>query len=136
MQAIMDMIIALKTEVSELKSQRQVSPTPSQPDTSQLGFLLRDQNNRMKSLARDMTNIRGQMSAVAAAGGNRAANAQNIKQAMAAAEQDLKRHRDTVQNFYDHLDLSRVFNHSLTSNVADFLIALEQSLHFAKAGQK
>ncbi|KAK0725235.1 hypothetical protein B0H67DRAFT_641682 [Lasiosphaeris hirsuta] len=118
-QALNDSVGALRGEVSDLKIQVEQQKQQAPELISELKGLLMEQNIHISKL-------------VGLSGSKPAP--QNLRQAMAAAEQDMMKHRDTVQTFYH--GTGGASSRATTEATADFLLALEQGLMFAQGAKQ
>jgi len=138
---------ALRNEVSDMRADQKkqsqaeaVAPPPAQQSISpQIESLLREQNKHMERMARDMARLQSQVPTksteiVTATG--RQPQPQNIRQAMMAAERDLRHHLQLIRTFYDHMDGSLLMHRDTIKNAADLILCLEQSVRLSQAGQK
>ncbi|KAK3689553.1 hypothetical protein B0T22DRAFT_376881 [Podospora appendiculata] len=138
-QAIADSVKELRSEISDLKAQQQQQQQEQHKETPatvgpDLEGPIREQNDHIDRLAREMAQMRNSLAVSSAT----RPVPQNIRQAMAAAEQDLKHHRDIVQRFYDRMESSGSYgvSRAVTENAADLFLALDQGLQFAQLGQR
>lgn len=134
-QAVADSVRLLREEVSELKKQEAgrhaALPSPTIQHSAEIKNLLQEQNSRIDILVRDMANVQAHMSSSLP----RQAP-QNLRQALAAVEREIKAHLDVVQGFYHKLDGSHGPSRMVTERTADLLATLQQSVHIAQMGQQ
>ncbi|KAL2024887.1 hypothetical protein VTK56DRAFT_3586 [Thermocarpiscus australiensis] len=133
-QTMADSVKVLGDEVSELKKQasgqQPAVALSAEHSNAELKGLLQEQNSRIDGLAREMASMQTRMVSSLPK-----QSPQTLRQAMAAAERDLKHHLAAVQSFYYQLD-GRGANRSVTERTADFLATLQQSVHSAQVGQQ
>ncbi|KXX81059.1 hypothetical protein MMYC01_202780 [Madurella mycetomatis] len=134
-QAVADSVRLLREEVSELKKQaagqHAALPSLTTQHNTEIKSLLQGQNSRIDKLVRDMANMQTQMSSPLP----RQAP-QNLRQALATVEREIKVHLDIVQGFYHKLDGSHGASRMVTEQTADLLAMLQQSVHIAQMGQQ
>jgi ABC-type transporter Mla subunit MlaD len=135
-------IDALRKEVSDLKTQTPPpAPAPAQPDNQvtnntttthlEIEKMIQAQNARMEKFFRDVqASLQAQAQQQSSVPQQQQQAPQTLRQALAVAERDLKRHMGTVETFYHRGGVSR----AVTERTADFLAALEQSVRAAQAG--
>ncbi|KAL2163318.1 hypothetical protein VTH06DRAFT_5375 [Thermothelomyces fergusii] len=139
-----DKVNALRDEVSELKKRQAASSAPAASqstgnDTKQLETLLKSHTARLDKLSQQMAALQQaqqqQQQQQQAQSQHRSplsqGQPQNLRQAMAAAERDLKHHLATVQAFYHRGGASR----AVTDHAADLLVTLSDAVRAAQAGQ-
>ncbi|KAK3346615.1 hypothetical protein B0T25DRAFT_552431 [Lasiosphaeria hispida] len=129
-QALDGNVAALRGEVSDLKIQAQQQQKQQAAElNSDLQRLFMEQNIHINKLAGEVSRMQGQLGS----SGSKP-TPQNLRQAMAAAEQDLMKHRDAIQTFYH--EMSGTSSRAVTEDTADFLLTLEQGLMFAQRGKQ
>lgn len=138
-QPLADKIERLTEGVSELKKQaagqQPASGPPTAPCDSEITNLLREQNARIDRLVRDVASMQAHVSSSSPASLPRQAP-QNLRQALAAAEREIKHHADVVQGFYYKLDGSHGVSRAVTERVADLLATLQHGVRMAQMGQQ
>jgi DNA repair exonuclease SbcCD ATPase subunit len=119
----------LRQEVTNLKNQAPppAPPVVAKPD-NELRELVLEQSSRISKLASEMTRMQSQLGAPASS----ASAPQSLRQALAAAEHDIRQHLHTVQTFYHRS--GKNINRQSAEKTADLIIALEQGLHCAQGG--
>lgn len=133
LQTLTKAVATLQTEVSSLKD-RTPSPTPT-PNNHALETLLHAQNARMDKLFRELASMQASLPSQAGAGAQQHQQQQppppqTLRQAMAAAERDLRHHLAAVQTFYHRGGASR----AVTEQTADLLAMLSEGVRAAQAG--
>jgi hypothetical protein len=137
---------SFKTELAEVKKtqaeildkiQQQAPPTPATNSTAQIETLIQAQNATMDKLLKEMAALRKEQQQQRTATPQSATpflqhpQPQNIRQALAFAEQDLRRHLTTLQALYHRGGVSR----ALTERTAEFMALLGSSVKAAQAGR-
>ncbi|KAK3385417.1 hypothetical protein B0H63DRAFT_182628 [Podospora didyma] len=131
-QKIADTINELRIEVSQLKKQQQAqqhipTPPPLGPGIeAQVMSLLREQSQRMERMSDEMVRMHARIATPVVL----KSEPQNLQQAMAAAERDLKHHVDIIGEFYHQLDNNGA-TQAVTEKTADFILSLHQSINRA-----
>ncbi|KAK3940001.1 hypothetical protein QBC46DRAFT_386418 [Diplogelasinospora grovesii] len=106
------------------------SPQPLERETE-------EQKKLIDSLTQEVAQLKARIAATAAAPKQPPPPPPpptNLRQAMAAAEEDMKRHLATVERFSERLDGSR--NRAATETVADLLLTLHEGVRIAQTGQR
>ncbi|KAK4111716.1 hypothetical protein N656DRAFT_711504 [Canariomyces notabilis] len=134
MQTITNSLELLKVEVTQLKMQAAASQQPAPPSSAprydpEVKTLLQEQNALIDKLGREMARMQTQTPPT-----HQRQSPQNIQQAMADAERDLKHHLAVVESLYHQLDSTRGASRMVTERTADFLATLQQSVHSAQIG--
>ncbi|KAK4148971.1 hypothetical protein C8A00DRAFT_19283 [Chaetomidium leptoderma] len=144
LQTLTTTVNRLLTEVSDLKKathQQPPSPPPQQQQQQEaadrpLETLLHAQNTRIDKLFREIAGMR--MGMTSSPGQpqppqqqQQQQQPQTLRQAIAAAERDLKYHLGTVQELYHRGGASQ----AVTERTADLLAMLSEGLRAAQAGQ-
>ncbi|KAG7294020.1 hypothetical protein NEMBOFW57_004081 [Staphylotrichum longicolle] len=151
----------LRTEVSQLRAQPPTTPAigptnngVTTTDTTALQTLLHAQTARIDKLSHQLTQLQTTQTQIlrrsnspstaaagAAAGGlqqqpqqQQQPQPQTLRQAMAAAERDLRHHLAAVQHLY-HRPGGAEVSRAVTEKTADFLAVLEMGVRAAQAGQ-
>jgi archaellum component FlaC len=121
----------LRNEVSELKTQTSPSGPPQSDSASknhpEIETMIQEQNTRMEKFFRDV-----QAQLLSNLPQQQQQQPQTLRQAMAAAERDLRRHKGMIENFYHRSGGS--VSRAVTERTADFLAVLEEGVRAAQAG--
>ncbi|KAL2174837.1 uncharacterized protein P884DRAFT_207614 [Thermothelomyces heterothallicus CBS 202.75] len=136
LQNLDNTVNALRAEVSELKrNQAALSAPTSQTtgnDAKQLETLLQSHTARLDKLSQQMAALQqAQQQQAQRHSPQPQGQPQNLRQAMAAAERDLKHHLATVQTLYHRGGAGR----AVTDRTADLLVTLSEAVRAAQAGQ-
>ncbi|KAK3305624.1 uncharacterized protein B0T15DRAFT_396313 [Chaetomium strumarium] len=141
-QTLSDTVNVLRGEISDLKEQTTaattIAPSPAASvnhlqTTTNLERLFHEQNARIDTLTRQVAGMQAQMASMPRQQ-QATGQPQTLRQAMAAAEQDLRHHLNAVQRFYHSLDGTRGgASRAITERTADFLALLTDGLEVAKA---
>ncbi|KAL2132675.1 hypothetical protein VTI74DRAFT_3514 [Chaetomium olivicolor] len=141
MQSLAESVQLLREEVSALKQYPLPSPSPTAPT---LESLLKSQTSRLDTLAQQLSALQSQVSSLASVAtssslasrqGSQQPTPQTLRQAMAAAERDLKLHLGTIQGFYHRMDGSRGGpSRAVAERTAELLAVLEDGVRSAGAG--
>lgn len=145
LQDINSKVDSLRTEVSELKKAQSnpstdASSQPNGNDTKQLEALLQSQATRLDKLSQQMAALQqaqqqpSPQSPLSGQPQQQQQQPQSLRQAMAAAERDIRQHLATVQTFY-HRDGGTGANRAVTERTADLLATLSEAARAAQAGQ-
>ncbi|KAK4040132.1 hypothetical protein C8A01DRAFT_15968 [Parachaetomium inaequale] len=148
LQTLANTVNALRNDIAELKSR------PTQPaaaaaaaaaaDQQQhnLETLLHAQNTRIDRLIREVASLQEQQQTVTHAPQHQPhaqpqhpQQPQTLRQAMAAAERDLKHHLATVQAFYHHSAGGAGVSRAVTERTADLMNLLTEGMRAARDGQ-
>ncbi|KAL1843979.1 hypothetical protein VTJ49DRAFT_6383 [Mycothermus thermophilus] len=146
LEALTNSVNSLKEEMAELKKAQQPQPAPVPQPTSippSIESHLQAQNAKMDKLFREMAAMRQEQQRLAAVNASTATpqsdvptvqqpQPQNLRQAMAAAEQDLRRHLGTLQALYYRGGANR----ALTEKTADFLALLGDGVKAAQTARE
>ncbi|KAK4445552.1 hypothetical protein QBC34DRAFT_163110 [Podospora aff. communis PSN243] len=123
-----DSLSQLRQEIAVLKSQipPPAPPVAAQPnhELKELRELVLEQTNRLGKLSSDVKQVQHKLGSDPAP--------QSLRQAMAAAEHDMRHHLHTVQTYY-HATGTNI-NRATRDKTADLIIALEQGLKCAQGG--
>ncbi|KAK4237541.1 hypothetical protein C8A03DRAFT_15937 [Achaetomium macrosporum] len=142
-QTLSDTVNLLRGEISDLKEQATVAIAIPPPTTStthpqttaNLEKLFHEQNARIDALTRHVASMQAQMASMPRQQ-QATGQPQTLRQAMAAAEQDLRRHVNAIQRFYHSLDGTRgAASRAVTERTADFLALLTEGVKVAQAGE-
>ncbi|KAK3896648.1 hypothetical protein C8A05DRAFT_20423 [Staphylotrichum tortipilum] len=128
-------VTTLRADLATLKATT-TPPTPS-PSNPTLESLLQAQSARMDKLAHQLANVQAsQAQLLARPQGSSQGQPQTLRQAMAAAERDLRHHLGTVQQFYHHTAAGGGVGASraVTERTADLLATLSEGVRVAQAG--
>jgi hypothetical protein len=123
-QSLSESFNHLRQEVAGLKN----TPPPviAQPNNlnelRELRELVLEQNSRIGKLSSDVKQVQHKIGSDP--------TPQSLRQALAAAEHDMRHHLHTVQAFYHSSTISR----ATKEKTADLIIALEQGLKSAQGG--
>jgi chromosome segregation ATPase len=141
-QTLSDTVNVIRGEISGLKKQTSaaatfvpsdIAPVTHPQTTTNLERLVQEQNARIDTLTRHVAGMQTQMASISRQQ-QATGQPQTLRQAMAAAEQDLRHHLNAVQRFYHSLNgTRRVASRATTERTADFLALLTDGLEVAKA---
>jgi len=126
-QSLSENFNRLREDFTNLKTQVQkpAPPVAAKPD-KEVRELLLEQSSRISRLASEMTRVQSQLGSPAGS----SAAPQSLRQALAAAEHDMRHHMHTVQTFYNRN--GAITNRTAAEKTADLLIALENGLKCAQ----
>lgn len=99
--------------------------------SSQMVSYFGDQTARIDALRQEMVGMKNQVAFPVQP--VQRAHPPTLRGALAAAEKDIHEHREMMQSIFNKIDMNRGGNVALTSQIADLLVSLDQSLSTVRA---
>ncbi|KAK0649018.1 hypothetical protein B0T16DRAFT_456471 [Cercophora newfieldiana] len=132
-QALSENFNLLKKEVTNLKNTPPPPPPQVVPQSAdelrELKDLVLEQNSRISSLSSEVTRMQYQLGPPTGS-----AAPKSLRQALAAAEHDMRHHLHTVQTYYHQHTSGKNINRVSAESTADLIYALQQGLKSAQGG--